>query len=97
MTLFSDVDETVIRVKSVFDFLAFRLAEHGDDGSAHAEVMRQVRGVRDHHPDLGMLQSVGTPRPRAWTSPPPQFGRPRRYSANPSRPSTLRGPLMPSL
>jgi HAD superfamily hydrolase (TIGR01490 family) len=34
---FFDVDETLIDTKSMFDFLRFRLAQRGDDGSRYAE------------------------------------------------------------
>ncbi|WP_330452691.1 MULTISPECIES: HAD-IB family hydrolase [unclassified Streptomyces] len=40
---FFDVDETLINTKSMFDFLRFWMARHGDDGSGHAAVMAGVR------------------------------------------------------
>lgn len=44
---FFDVDETLINTKSMFDFLRFWMARHGDDGSGHAAVMAGVRADAD--------------------------------------------------
>lgn len=40
---FFDVDETLITVKSMFTFLRFWLAEHGDDGSRYARVAGEIK------------------------------------------------------
>jgi HAD superfamily hydrolase (TIGR01490 family) len=40
---FFDVDETLVNVKSMFDFLRFWMARQGDDGSGHEAVMARVR------------------------------------------------------
>ncbi|MFF1448618.1 HAD family hydrolase [Streptomyces sp. NPDC058274] len=40
---FFDVDETLIRVKSMFDFLRHWMARHGDDGSEFEAEYAQVR------------------------------------------------------
>ena len=42
---FFDVDETVIRVKSMFDFLRFWLACRGDDGSVYAATMSEIHAL----------------------------------------------------
>lgn len=39
---FFDVDETVISAKSIFEFLRYWLARHGDDGSGYAAVSGQI-------------------------------------------------------
>ncbi|MFF8730143.1 HAD family hydrolase [Streptomyces sp. NPDC015171] len=55
--VFSDVDETLIRCKSMFDFLDFYLGRtHGRDGTARA------RAVRER---LAALAAAGTPREQA--------------------------------
>lgn len=40
---FFDVDETLITVKSMFTFLRFWLAEHGDDGSKYAQLSGEIK------------------------------------------------------
>ncbi|WP_059012655.1 HAD family hydrolase [Streptomyces specialis] len=40
---FFDVDETLLNVKSMFHFLRYWMARHGDDGSGHDAVMAEVR------------------------------------------------------
>ncbi|WP_354641709.1 HAD family hydrolase [Kitasatospora camelliae] len=40
---FFDVDETLITVKSMFDFLGYWLALHGDDGTEHRAAVERVR------------------------------------------------------
>ncbi|MEV7402791.1 HAD-IB family hydrolase [Streptomyces sp. NPDC091267] len=44
---FFDVDETLINTKSMFDFLRFWMARHGDDGSGYEAVMAGVRADAD--------------------------------------------------
>ena len=44
---FFDVDETVIRVKSMFEFLRFWLARHGDDGRAYAAAHAELRTIAE--------------------------------------------------
>ncbi|MEV7686413.1 HAD family hydrolase [Streptomyces bungoensis] len=39
---FFDVDETLVNTKSMFHFLRFWMARHGDDGSGHEAVMADV-------------------------------------------------------
>ena len=42
---FFDVDETVIRVKSMFDFLRYWMACAGDDGSGYHAVVAEVQAL----------------------------------------------------
>jgi HAD superfamily hydrolase (TIGR01490 family) len=44
---FFDVDETVIRVKSMFEFLRYWLARNGDDGSAYRTTQAEFRQLAD--------------------------------------------------
>lgn len=44
---FFDVDETVIRVKSMFEFLRYWLAVNGDDGSAYRAANSELRSMAD--------------------------------------------------
>jgi HAD superfamily hydrolase (TIGR01490 family) len=67
--VFSDLDETLIRCKSMFDFLSFYLTRrHGPEGA------RRAAAVRD---DLAALAAAGVPREaasrtyyRAWAGEP---------------------------
>jgi HAD superfamily hydrolase (TIGR01490 family) len=42
---FFDVDETLIRTKSMFAFLRFWMARNGDSGSSYEEVMDRIRSM----------------------------------------------------
>lgn len=44
---FFDVDETLIRVKGMFEFLRFWLAVHGDDGREYDAVARRFRAMAE--------------------------------------------------
>lgn len=42
---FFDVDETVIKTKSMFDFLRFWMEKQGDDGTAYEQTMSDVKAM----------------------------------------------------
>ncbi|PZT72578.1 HAD family hydrolase [Streptomyces sp. AC1-42T] len=71
---FFDVDETLINTKSMFDFLRFWMARHGDDGSGHAAVMAGVREAADsgvHRSEINRRYYrgfAGVPRDELWAA-----------------------------